>query len=161
MRTEREIINQAFFLIEQDNDVWEVDSDEYEVARGLLNNGITRWETYENTNWRELLKKNSDSDGDQVLTDSYSYRCASDFVYPGTWVRTGTREWEVIKPEKVGMYANSKLDWCYFSGNEKSGFTLNFNPNVTLTEGDAIEYEYFKKADTTSDPDDEVEMSDP
>lgn len=164
MRTELEIITNAFYLSEQDNDVWETDSDEYEVARGFLNAGINRWEGYDDTPWRELITFLSDAlTGDKVLTTGYSYDCPDNFMKAGGWVRTGStpRFWRVIKPEEVSRFAGSQIDYCYFVGDEANGFTLKFNPLSTLTAGDSIEYEYYRKAATTSASGDKVEMSDP
>lgn len=160
--TELEIITQAFFLLEQDDDVWEEDSSEYAVARGFLNGGISRWEAYDNTRWRELSTSISDaSSGDKITTTSSEYSAASDFIYPSSFVYTDNLEWEVKKPEKVGSLINDQGHWCYFTGNKKTGFTLKFNPNVEMVSGQTITYDYFRKADRTADPDDEVEMSDP
>lgn len=159
--TELEIITNAFYLTELDTDVWEDDSDEYELARGLLNTGISRWENYDNTLWRELLTKNSDGDGDTETTSSHSYDCDSNFTNPGGWVRTGDRYWTVIRPEEVSSHTTDPSDWCYFSGDIKNGHTLNFNPLVTMPEGETLDYEFYRKAAKTADTTDEVEMSDP
>ena len=166
MRTEEEIIQNAFALAELDIDYWESESDEYALARVLLQNGVSRWEGYENTLWRELLTKlSSAADGDKSVTTAFIYDCPTNFMYPGGWVRTvnGTvnRYWTVIKPENVSSKANSQEDYCYFLGDEANGFTLNFNPNVTMPTGDTIEYEYYRKAATTAAVSDKVEMSDP
>lgn len=47
--TEEAIIKLAFNISELDTDVWETDSDEYALARKLLNDGVNRWEGFENT----------------------------------------------------------------------------------------------------------------
>lgn len=164
MRTEEQIITQAFYLIEQDDDVWEEDSSDYIVARGYLNMGVSRWEQYENTTWRELYSSLAVAvDGDKTITSSYSYDCPTNFSRPVSWVRTGAspRFWKVVPVERVASLADSKEDFCYFMGDEANGFTLNFNPNVTLPVGETISYEYYKKATITEDPADKVEMSDP
>ncbi len=162
MRDEQTIITNAFYLSELDVDVWEDGDDEYELARGFLNLGISRWESYENTLWRELLTHNSDGDGDtETVTDTHQYDCASNFMYPGGWVRTNQRVWTVIKPEKVSNHISDPSNWCYFLGDESNGFTLNFNPLTTINGGETITYDYYRKALRTSDPANEVEMADP
>lgn len=166
MRTELEIITNAFYLSELDTDVWETDSDEYTLARGILNVGVSRWEGYEDTPWRELRTKlSSAADGDKTATTGFIYDCPTNFMSPGGWVRTvsGTvnRYWTVVPPEKVSSLANSTDDYCYFLGDEANGYTLNFNPNITMPVGDTIEYEYYRKAATTAATTDKVEMSDP
>lgn len=153
--TEEQIINQAFYLSELDVDVWETTSDEYTLARGLLNDGINRWENFENTKWRELIAVES-----TPLTTATSYNCASGFAYPGSWVRTGDQYWTIIKPENIAKYATSESYYCYFLGNKKDGYTLNFNPLITMPSGTA-DYEYYKKATETTTTTDQVEMSDP
>jgi hypothetical protein len=153
--TEEAIIKLAFNISELDIDYWDTDSDEYALARQLLNDGVNRWEGFENTKWRELIGISS-----TALTTAHSYATASGFAYPGSWVRTGDQFWEVIQPERVGDYATSDSYYCYFLGNKKDGFTLNFNSNITMPSGTA-DYEYYKKATQTTAPTDEVEMSDP
>lgn len=166
MRTEEEIIQNAFALSELDVDYWDTDSDEYALARVLLNSGVSRWEGYENTPWRELRTKLSAAvDGDKTATTAFIYDCPTNFMMPGGWVRTVSgsvhRYFTVLPPEKVSNRANSSEDFCYFLGDEANGFTLNFNPNLTMPVGDTIEYEYYRKAATTAETTDQVEMSDP
>jgi hypothetical protein len=155
--TEQDIILQAFYLSEQDTDVWQDDSDEYELARGILHNGISRWETYDNTKWRDLLTVSDDT----PLTTDHSYVTPSTFLDAGSWVRTGDSFWTIVPPENIAKYSNSQERYCYFLGDKKNGYTLNFNPNLEMSAGDLIKYEFYRKALRTEDPDDEVEMSDP
>lgn len=153
--TENEIIDQAFYLSELDVDVWETDSDEYSLARGFLNDGINRWENFENTKWRDLIATNS-----IPLTTAHSYNCASGMAYPGSWVRTGEQFWTIVKPENIAQYSGDDAYYCYFLGNKKDGYTLNFNSRLDIPTGTA-DFEYYKKAFKTTAPTDQVEMSDP
>lgn len=165
--TEQEIINNAYYILEQDSDGWDTDDDEYLTARGLLNVGVGRWEHYENTVWRELWVKLSDAaDGTKTITAGTSdYSCPTNFVRASSWVRTirngNSTYWKVIDPSKSSGYSNSTDYVCWYTGNKKDGFTLHFNPNVTLTTADTIEYEYYKGATKTTATTDEVELSDP
>lgn len=153
--TEQEIIQLAFNLSELDVDYWETDSDEYALARQILNDGINRWEHFENTKWRELIDTES-----TPLTTAYSYATPSTMFYPGSWVRVGNQFFDVVQQERIGELAKSDYYYVYFLGNPKDGYTLNFNPNITMPSGNA-EYEFYKKATRTTEPTDEVEMSDP
>jgi len=152
---EESIINLAFNLSELDIDYWDTDSDEYALARQLLNDGINRWENFENTKWRELIDTES-----TPLTSDHSYATPSTLFSPGSWVRTGDQFWDVIQPERIADYSGSDAYYCYFLGNAKDGHTLNFNPNITMPTGTA-DYEFYKKATQTTTSTDSVEMSDP
>ena len=153
--TENEIIDKAFALSESDIDYWTTDSDEYALARQLLNDGINRWEHFENTKWRELIGVAS-----TPLTTATSYATPSGFGYPGSWVRTGSQFWTVVKPENIAQHKLDDAFYCYFLGNRKDGYTLYLNPLVTLPTG-TIDYEYYKLPTYTAAPTDQVEMSDP
>lgn len=165
--TENNIIDIVYALYETDDDGWETDSDEYLAARKYANVAINRWEKYDNTQWRELWSTlTAAADGDKTLTaGDYSYDCPTNFLRPGSWVRTGATPtfWKVIPPEQVAAkdLSNDTSNFCYFTGNIKTGFDLNFNPNVTLTTGDTIYYEYYKVATKFTAITDTTEMSDP
>lgn len=165
--TEQQIINSTFYLLEKDSDVWATTDDEYATARGLLNVGVRRWEHYDNTTWRELWTTLDDaSDGTKTTTaDTYDYSCPSDFRRPGSYVRiagsTSSNYYRVLPLEEVQKHWNNSDQWCYFTGNPADGYTLHFNPRLTLTTGQTIKYEYYKAASTTSAASDTVDMSDP
>jgi hypothetical protein len=167
-QTELEIINNAYYILEQDNAGWDVESSEYLTARGLLQGAIGRWEFYDNVRWRELWGTLTDApDGDKNTDSSTNdYLCPSDMRYPASWVRTvGANNarvfWTVIAPEDIAGRINDTGNWCYFTGNISLGFTLHFNPNVTLTDNDTIEYEYYRQADKTEAVTDTIDMQDP
>lgn len=167
--TENELIDIVYDLYETDTTGWDTTSEEYLAARAYANVAIARWEKYDNTTWRDLwatLTANTQSSPVLVKTltaGTYTYTCPTDFIRPASWVRTGSapQYWEVIDPKKVGDLDESEAFFCYFTGNVKDGFTLNFNPNKTLTTGDAISYEYYKAATTFTAITSETEMSDP
>jgi hypothetical protein len=165
---EQDILNASYTLLEQDSTHWGISDDEYLTGRTFLNMGIGRWEQFENTTWRELWKMNSDASstlgGDATTTTAHDYNCPSDMDRPGGYVTTGTAThtfWEVTPPEKVEMLANSDKSYCFFTGSQSAGFTLHFNPRVTMTTGQAIDYPYYKKADTSTATSFVPEMSDP
>ena len=163
---EESIIQSVYYLVEIDSEPWGETDDEYITARGLANIAIDRWEKYENTTWNELLTNLTDSDvllgGDKVtVADTYSYDCPSDFVRPCSFVRIGGTIYDVKKPTQIAELKDSGEKWVYFAGNPKDGYKLKLNPNLTVTDGEVIEYEYYKSASKFSTTTSETEMSDP
>jgi hypothetical protein len=61
----------------------------------------------------------------------------------------------------VAKLSSSWDRFCYFSGNVKDGFKLNFNKNLSMGTGDTISYEYYKSATSFTSPTSTTEMSDP
>lgn len=163
---EQEIINSVYYLIEVDSEPWGTTDDEYITARGLANIAINRWAKYENTTWNDLFTNLTDSSalllGDKTtIAATHSYNCPTDFIRPSSLVRIGGTFFDVRRPQQVAELKDSTDNWVYFTGNIKDGYKLNINPNLTVNGGDTIEYEYYKKETSFSDPDDETEMSDP
>ena len=163
---EENIINAVYYLVEVDSEPWNETDDEYITARGLANIAINRWEKYENTTWSELITNLTDSavllGGDKVtVASTYSYDCPSDFVRPVSFVRIGGEIYDVKKPEQLAENKDSQSKFVYFTGNPKDGYDLHLNPNLTVTAGEVIEYEYYKSASTFSTTTSESEMSDP
>lgn len=145
-----------------------VDGDEdWEVWTELLNVAISIWEKEEGTLWRELYSTlASAADGDKTTTaNDYSYDCPTDFVFPVGFVRTISNSistyFVVINPDEVQLQDDTQGRWCYFTGNTSTGYDLHFNPDLTLTTGDTIAYEYYKTASAVSTGTDKFEMSDP
>jgi hypothetical protein len=162
---EQEIINSAYYLVEVDSEPWGTSDDEYLTARGLANIAINRWHKYENTTWRELMTTLEDSNvlllGDKVATTAHVYNCPTDFVRPMSFVRIGGLIFDVIAVERIAELSDSVMNFVYFTGNPKDGFKLHINPNVTITAGETIDYEYYKKASVFTTPTSESEMADP
>jgi len=174
--TEQQILQAVYTAIEADTTDWGTSDDEYLAGRRFCNEGINKWETaiIETTGsqmpvrWRELWTKLSDaSDGTKTITaGTTSYATPTNFVLPSSYVRTVSSSgvssfYEVYPPEKVSMLSNSYGYWCYFVGNQKDGFTLNFNPRLTnLKTGDTINYEYYKSATTFTTTTSKTEMAD-
>lgn len=154
-QTENTILDYVYALLEGDDDGWSTSSDEYLAGRKYLNMAVNRWEFYENVRWKELWGTLADAaDGTKTLTAAtYSYSCPTDFRFPGSWVRTvdsnsNSTYFRVITPAKVAQEDDKGGKWCYFLGNPADGYTLNFNPELTLTTSDTIKYEYYKNAST-------------
>lgn len=168
---EQDIINEAYYILEQDNTLWDTTDDEYLTARGFLNLGLGRWEFYENTLWRELWTMLSDAASTVApaatkvtVAATYDYDCPTDMAAPGGYVTTGGTTktfWRVLPPEEVAKYANSDTYYCYFTGNREGGYDLHFNPRISQAGGETIEYPYYKKASTSDSASDVLELGDP
>jgi hypothetical protein len=151
---ELEIVQNAYYLLEKGASPWVEGDDEYTTARNLANIAIGRWEFYDNTKWKELWTTLDDAASTVTKTitaNTYSYTAATDFRYPSSYVRTAdsggsSTYWQVIPVEKSAVYDESNAKVCWFTGSTKTGFTLHFNPNIDLTTGDTIHYEYYKQA---------------
>jgi hypothetical protein len=167
--TEEQIIQSAYYISEKGSDPWASGDDEYTTARNLANIAIGRWESYDNTVWKDLFTTLDDAASSVTKTitaSTYDYACATNMVRPASYVRTvdsgGTSTyWQVIEPQELGHYANSSQNVCWFTGSVKDGYTLHFNSNVTLTTGDTIKYEFYKSATKFSTTTDVTEVSDP
>lgn len=170
--TENEILDIVYSLYETDDDGWDTTSAEYLSARVFANAAIRKWENYNNTIWKELwttLTASTQSSPTLVKTitaGTYAYTCPTNFRRPSSWVRTVDTNsvatiWEVVKPERLGELTNSQEKWCYFTGNVKDGFVLNFNSEITLTTGDTINYEYYKYATLFTTTSSTTEVTDP
>jgi hypothetical protein len=163
---ESEIIDQVYSLYENDDTTWSSSSSEYLTARRYSKAAIRRWEYLEGVRWPELWTKLSSAlDGDKTVTaDDYDYTCPTDMrvpPQPGEYVRIGGNYFEIIPLTKVGQMDESTDRFVYFSGNEKTGFTMNVNPKVVLTTGDAIAYEYYRRATYFTSTTSTTEMSNP
>lgn len=164
--TEADILNTVYALYETDTSNWSATDDEYLAGRKYCNIAINRWERYDNTEWRDLWTKLEDAGtgagtGDKTTDGTNQYDCPSNFIRPGSWVRVGDTFYTVVPSEKVAKLSNSWDRFCYFSGNVKDGFKLNFNKNLTMTTGDTISYEYYKSATSFTATTSTTEMSDP
>lgn len=169
--TESEIIDQIYSAYENDSTSWSSTSAEYLTARRLCKAAILRWEYLEGTRWNELYTTLTDAaDGTKTITaGTYTYGCPTNMHYPPqqtSYVRLVTSSGSktflpVIPLSKVEQMGQSTDAFCYFTGNPKSGYTLNINPNLNLTTGDTINYEYWKNATYFTTTTSTTEMSNP
>jgi len=174
-QTETTILGWAYTNVEGDTAGWDSSSQDYLTARRWANQAISKWENYINakigsqipTKWRGLWSTlTAAADGTKTLTaGTYAYSCPTNMKYPASYVRTVkngvSTYWDVLTPDYIPSLDDSTYHYCYFTGNPKDGFTLNFNPELTLTTGDTITYEYYKVATVFSATTSTTEMDDP
>ena len=136
--------------------------EDYTVWTDLLNTGINIWENEEGCLWKQLFVKLADAaTGDKTTDGTSSYDLPDDFRFPNSayvWLGSGTNKipYKVIKVEDVQLWENNTEKWCYFING-----SLEFNPNLTMTTGDTISYNYYKNATEVSTGSNTFEMSDP
>lgn len=169
--TESEIIDQIYAAYENDDTTWGSSDAEYLTARRLCKAAIRRWEYLDGIMWPELFTTLDDaSDGTKTVTaGTYTYACPTDMrlpPQPDEYVRTvdgtGTSAYyRVIPLAKVNQLPSSHEHFCYFTGNPKLGYTLNINPNLNLSTGDTIKYNYYRNATYFTATGSTTEMSNP
>lgn len=139
--------------------------EDYEVWQDLLNIGIGIWENEEGVLWRELFGSlTGAADGTKTTTTATSYSVPTNFKFPNSayvWLGSNTNKtpYEIVKQEDIQLYENNSSNWCYFLMDTSP--TLEFNPNLTITSGKTISYNYYKKATALATGSDTFEMSDP
>lgn len=168
---EQEIMDQVYSLYESDNDTWNPTDSEYLTARNYSKAAIRRWEYYEGTKWPQLWSALSDAvDGDKTTSEGvYDYNCPTNMRLPpqdGDYVRlvnsSNVSSYFVIVPHtKVQQLDNNSDQFCYFTGNAKTGYMLHFNPKVTMAGGQTIKYEYYKQATYFTTTTSTTEMDNP
>lgn len=152
-------------LYESDETAPTSGDEDYTVWTGLANMAINIWENEEGVLWKELFVKLDDAaTGDKTTDATTSYTLPTDFRYPASsyvWIGAGTNRtaYKVIQPEEVQLYEDSDDEWCYFQPGSTQ--TLEFNPNLTMSTGDTISYNYYKFATKLTGATDAFEMSDP
>jgi len=164
--TELELQDAIHTLYEGDTETPNQSDDDYLARRRLINAAVNRWEKFEGTDWNELMTSLGEAiTGDKTTngTDK-AFDCPDDFVAPGSYVRLYETEgtstyYAVIPSTNKQLFDNEDKNLCYFLGNKKVGFSVNFI-DVPLT-GQTISYEYYKTATQVADDEDEVEMFDP
>jgi len=168
--TESEILDLVYSMYESDQDTWAATSDEYLTARRYCKAAILRWEYEPGVLWTQLYKRlSSAADGDKTTNASdNSYACPTDMRLPPKgddqspdYVWLNDTPYMVLPVSKVQQMQTSQDNWCYFTGSQKDGFTLKFNPNLTIIAGLTIEYDYYKQASYFTAPTSTTEMENP
>lgn len=151
-------------LLEVDSTPPTIGDEDYTMWTSLLNIGVNIWENEDGVLWKELFVKLVDApDGTKTTTAATSYSVPALFRFPASgyvWLGSGTNKtaYKVIKQEDVQLYENNSDNWCYFLMDGTP--TLEFNPNLTITAGYTISYNYYKYASAVSASQD-FEMADP
>lgn len=153
-------------LYEMDSTAPSSGDEDYTVWLALFNVAVNLWENEEGILWNELfVKLVNASDGDKTTSAAtHSYTCPTDFRFPASgyvWLGSGTNKTvlKVIKQEEIQLYENTTGRWCYFLMNGSP--TLEINPNLTISGGYTISYNYYKTATKLTTGTDTFEMSDP
>lgn len=149
-------------LYEVDDSAPTAGDEDYTVWTSLFNIAVDLWENEEGVLWNELFVKLSDAaTGTKTTSTATSYTLPTDFRFPASgwvWLGSNTNKtaYKVIKREQIQLHENDSSNWCYFTGT-----TLEFNPNLTITSGYTISYNYYKYATKLASASDAIEMSDP
>lgn len=161
--TENEIFDQVYSLYSGDVDYWATDSDEYALLRQYSRAGIDRWRYYERTDWKELFTSLADASTGRKVVSGFTASCPDDFVRNTGFVFIGSKKFTPVSPAKASTLigATSTWEFCWFTGSAKTGFTLHINPSAQISNGDTIEYPYYRKPTYFSTTTDVTEMSDP
>jgi hypothetical protein len=136
--------------------------EDYLVWTGLLNLGISLWEDEEGMLWNSLFSSlTAAADGTKTTTTATSYALPTNFKFPNSayvWLGTGNSKtpYKIVKQKDIQLYENNSDRWCYFTTS-----TLEFNPNLTITSGQTINYNYYKTATELTSGSSVFEMSDP
>ena len=155
-------------LYQLDSSVPGSSDEDYTVRTNLLKTAIALWSGEEGVLWRELWLDLSDAaDGTKVTAAATTkYSCPSDFNFPGGFVRTkedgvNWTFWKVYDQPKSELFKNPTLleAFCWFTGNKKVGFSVNFSKQPT--PGVTLDYPYYKDPFIPSSSSDVIEMSDP
>ena len=134
--------------------------EDYLVWTSLFNIAKSLWE--KEGLWKELVVDLANAaDGDKTTTTATSYDLPSLFRFPMTgivWLGTGTdkTDYPVIDVTQKQLYENNSDNWCYFLNGK-----LYFNPNLSITAAQTINYTYYKYATKLTTGADLMEMSDP
>lgn len=140
--------------------------DDWEVRLGLLLDSINAWETADkHIMWLELWTTLADAVDGTKTTDGIALRFAAptNFKIAGGFVRlingTEVTYYKILRPEQIDNARQNGGNVCYFTGNKRSGFYVNFFsiPAAGLT----IDYPYYKYAFQPTAGTDIIEMPDP
>lgn len=143
--------------------------DEYTIGISLANEAISRWETYDNTLWKELFTtlQTSGDGSSTVATGVTDYDAPDDFKWAGGSVKVKDsngntqRIYNLIEPQEV-QFNSDAAHFAYFTGNPADGYVLHLNPDPDSSiSGMSIDYTYYRAATLLATGDDTTEMPNP
>jgi hypothetical protein len=155
-----------------------VTDDDGKLRINLINEGIDRWQFFNNVRWRELLVLNFQGPTIQTNTVTYSID-ASDFRELSSRLRLlctdGSYKYvEIYSPQRYQRYMDSKGNVetddnglvCCISGNPSAGYQINLGwvPGALsgdVTVGAVAYFDYYKFADKMVSMTDVPEMQNP
>ena len=163
-----EIFTAYYTLFRADSDVPVEGDDEFTVGMRMANEAIARWAHFDGTYWKELYDTNQNSGtGTQTITaGDTTYTAPEDFQEAGGFVKIldGTDEiarYPIIEPSEE-QFQGAVGKYCYFTGNQSDGYTLNLNPAPTTElDGLDIDYVYYKKPTFIESATDVPQMTNP
>lgn len=144
--------------------------DEYAVALVLSKEAINHWQHYDNTYWKELFTtlQLTGTGGIKVITSGTStYAAPTDMQESGGTVHVRdssgntVQTYPYLEPQDV-QFRTDNTNYCYFTGNPQSGFTLHLNPAPpTSLNALSMDYVYYKKPTQLTTGASFPEMADP
>lgn len=144
--------------------------DEYTIGLRLANEAVSQWATYDATYWKELFttaQTNSAGGVVIVATGVKTYAAPTAMAEAGGFVRivdshgSTQRTYPIVDPQDV-QFKGDQSQYCFFTGNQTSGFTLHLNPSPDVAiNGMGIDYVYYKKPTEFSVGADTTDMKDP
>lgn len=158
-----------YALFRADSDVPTSTDDEYTVGMNLANEAINYWKAYDNTYWKELYDTNQlDGTGAQtIVTGQKTYTAPTNFSEAGGFVKivnsdgNTVQRYPIVEPNEV-QFQGDNSDYCYFTGDSISGYTLNLNPAPSSNlNGLDIDYVYYKNPTNFTTGTDVTEMANP
>lgn len=167
--TFNQIFAAYYALFRADSDVPTSTDDEYTVGMNLANEAINYWKAYDNTYWKELYDTNQlDGTGAQtIVTGQKTYTAPTNFSEAGGFVKivnsdgNTVQRYPIVEPNEV-QFQGDNSDYCYFTGDSISGYTLNLNPAPSSNlNGLDIDYVYYKNPTNFTTGTDVTEMANP
>lgn len=153
-------------LYESDSSQPTSSEEDYLVWTALFNIAVNLWENEEGVLWKQLFVKLPDApDGDKTtVVANHSYSCPALFQFSASgyvWLGNNANKtaYQVISQERAQLLENDGSRWCYFLMDGSP--TLEFNPNLVMTAGQTINYNYYKFATKLTTGASTFEMSDP
>ena len=140
--------------------------EDYTLWTYLANLATNVWENEEGMLWNELFVKLADAGSGDTTTAAgdLSYSVPTEFRFPAggyVWLGSNTNKtaYKIIKQQDLQLYENDKGNWCYFLMDTTP--TLEFNPNLTFSTAQTINYAYYKYATKLTVGSSSFEMRDP
>lgn len=151
-------------LYQGDSNTPESGDDDFTYRTSLLVSSIHDWDNEPGIFWAELWKMNSTAQTQTTNGVATTFTASTDFRFPGGFVRLvnssgNSTFYKVKRAQEIELLRNQTEEVCWFTGNEKDGFTLNFlsAPATGLT----VDYPYYKKPYEPSTGSHVIEMADP